>query len=386
MIYPIYIAFESEKKVDRLYELGKRFDRLLYMSIVVVIFSFLTCSLLITLSSQNLFALITSYKDIKQQIETKRIKIEFIEKQIAAINENVSDILDFRKRINKSEGDTESYKSRIENEFFSISKKTINESLIEIDLDEVSSINELNYFMYNLLKKEIEKLSMGYIVRDKIESALPEKNKIANYHDAMNWLDEKIKDESNSKIEIVNIESTLIIPFKIGDMASSVSLISIAKIASYVMPLFMVFWFGSLFVTRRIEMMNLIKIKDVSLIYPHIFNIFSVDTTKSQDFNLYLLGDEKIRKQVNFSIFLIKIIKGFLFISLALAMCGPLYYGEIVYLMNYNTTSLSLFVVLLFCMTINIIQVVGYVYLESISSNVIYRIKNGEVDGYELNF
>ncbi|MCB4449125.1 hypothetical protein LHK82_27490 [Escherichia coli] len=90
----------------------------------------------------------------------------------------------------------------------------------EIDLDEVSSINELKYFMYDVLKKEIEKSSVGYIVRDKIESALPEKDKIANYHDAMNWLDGKIKDESNSKIEIVNIESTLIIPFKIGDMAS----------------------------------------------------------------------------------------------------------------------------------------------------------------------
>ena len=78
-------------------------------------------------------------------------------------------------------------------------------------------------------------------------------------------------------------------------------------------------------------MMNLMKTKDISLIYPHILNIFSVDTTKSQDFNLYLLGDEKIRKQINASIFLIKAIKGFLFISLALAMCGPLYYGEFIY-------------------------------------------------------
>lgn len=372
--------------MDRLYELGKRFDRLLYMSIIVVIFSFLTCSLLITLSSQNLFALITSYKDIKQQIETKRIKIEFIEKQIAAINENVSDILDFRERMNKSEKDTVSYKSKIENEFFSIRKESINESLLEIGLNEVNSINELNYFMYDVLKKEIEKTSMGYIISDKIESALPEKNKITNYHDTMNWLDGKIKDESNSKIEIVNIESTLIIPFKIGDMASSVSLISIAKIASYTMPVFMVFWLGSLFVTRRIEMMNLMKIKDISLIYPHVFNIFSVDTTKSQDFNLYLLGDEKIRKQISNSIFLIKTIKGFLFVLLALAMCGPLYYGEIIYLMNYNITSLSLFIVSFFCMLINIIQVVGYVYFESISSNVIYRIKNGVVDRHELNF
>ena len=60
--------------MDRLYELGKRFDRLLYMSIIVVISSFLSCSLLITLSSQNLFALISSYKDIKHQIEIKKAK------------------------------------------------------------------------------------------------------------------------------------------------------------------------------------------------------------------------------------------------------------------------------------------------------------------------
>ena len=44
----------------------------------------------------------------------------------------------------------------------------INEGLREIDLDEVSSINELKYFMYDVLKKEIEKSSLGYIVMDKI--------------------------------------------------------------------------------------------------------------------------------------------------------------------------------------------------------------------------
>ncbi|HGU7146121.1 TPA: hypothetical protein ACG985_005111, partial [Escherichia coli] len=84
--------------------------------------------------------------------------------------------------------------------------------------------------------------------------------------------------------------------------------------------------------------------------------------------------------------FLIKAIKGFLFISLALAMCGPLYYGEFIYLVNYNTSSLPLFIVSFSCMLINIIQAVGYVYFESISSNVIYRIKNGVIDRYELNF
>ncbi len=43
---------------------------------------------------------------------------------------------------------------------------------------------------------------------------------------------------------------------------------------------------------------------------PHILNIFG-GYNKIQDFNLYLLGDEKIRKQINASIFLIKAIKGF---------------------------------------------------------------------------
>ncbi|EQN99571.1 hypothetical protein AC79_4901 [Escherichia coli 8-415-05_S4_C1] len=39
----------------------------------------------------------------------------------------------------------------------------INEGLREIDLDEVSSINELKYFMYDVLKKEIEKSSVAIL-------------------------------------------------------------------------------------------------------------------------------------------------------------------------------------------------------------------------------
>lgn len=35
--------------------------------------------------------------------------------------------------------------------------------LREIDLDEVSSINELKYFMYDVLKKEIEKSSVAIL-------------------------------------------------------------------------------------------------------------------------------------------------------------------------------------------------------------------------------
>lgn len=369
--------------MDRLYELGKRFDRLLYMSIIVVVSSFLTCSLLITLSSQNLFALINSYKDIKHQIEMNKSEIESIEKQISAINENVSYILGLQEGMEKVGIKAGKSKSTIENEYFSIRKDSINKSLAKLDLDEVKSTSELNDFMYNVLKKEIIKSSTGYVARNEIESGLPEKNKISNYHEAIDWLDKKIKDESNSKIEIVNIESTLTIPFKIGDMASSVSLIGIATIASYAMPVFMVIWLGSLFVTRRIEIMNLNKTKDISMVYPHIFNLFIVETTKSQDLNLYLLGDKKVKEQINSSISMIKVIKGFVFLSLAFAMCGPLYYGEFVYLTNYNSSSLSLFLVTMFCIIVNAIQIIGYVYFESISSNVIYGVKNGIVSEYE---
>ncbi|VCZ22985.1 hypothetical protein BANRA_02137 [Escherichia coli] len=35
-------------------------------------------------------------------------------------------------------------------------EKMINEGLREIDLDEVSSINELKYFMYDVLKKRLK--------------------------------------------------------------------------------------------------------------------------------------------------------------------------------------------------------------------------------------
>lgn len=319
----------------------------------------------------------------KTSNRNKKSEIDFIENQISAVNENVSEILDLHKRIEKIGVKTGKSKATIENDFFSIRKDSINESLVKIGLDEVKSINELNNFMYKLLEKEIVKSSMGYVARSEIESGLPEEGKILNYHDAMDWLDRKIKDKSNSKIEVVNIESTLTIPFKIGDMASSVSLIGIATIASYAMPVFMVIWLGSLFVTRRIEIMNLHKTKDISMVYPHIFNLFVVETTKSQDLNLYLLGVEKAKGQLNSSISLIKLIKGFVFLSLALAMCGPLYYAEFIYLTNYNISSLALFLVSLFCIIINAIQITGFVYFESISSNVIYRVKNGVVSEHE---
>jgi hypothetical protein len=57
-------------------------------------------------------------------------------------------------------------------------------------------------------------------------------------------------------------------------------------------------------------MMNLMKTKDISLIYPHIFNI-SLWTQQNLKILIYLLGDEKIRKQIKSSISLIKATKVF---------------------------------------------------------------------------
>ena len=90
-----------------------------YMSIVVVIFGF-TCSLWVIEAAKPICNnLIQRYKPTNWN---KKKKNKFIETQISAVNESVSDILDFRKRINKSEMDTVRYKSEIENEFFHVEK------------------------------------------------------------------------------------------------------------------------------------------------------------------------------------------------------------------------------------------------------------------------
>jgi len=109
--------------VERLYELGKRFERLLYMSIVVIIVNLLTSSLLITLSSQNSFILLSSYKNIKQQIENKRDEIESLTRDIKAVNENISYILKLHEESAKlGIVITGEDKAKVENDYFSIRK------------------------------------------------------------------------------------------------------------------------------------------------------------------------------------------------------------------------------------------------------------------------
>jgi len=372
--------------VERLYELGKRFERLLYMSIVVIIVNLLTSSLLITLSSQNSFILLSSYKNIKQQIENKRDEIESLTRDIKAVNENISYILKLHEESAKlGIVITGEDKAKVENDYFSIRKKSINETREILGLSAISSINDASDFIYKLLESEINKSSIRYLIKMDILSELPEKKELVDYSDMIFWLDKKIKSESEAKIEIVNIESTLNIPFKIGDMTSSVSLLSIAAITSHVMPIFMVIWLGSLIITRRFEIINLIKTKDISMAYPHVFNLFNVETTKSDTLERYLLGDKDAKKQMTDAVGVMNFVKAISFIFFALAMCAPLYYGESIYSFSNSSSSTLQFMIFFICLLINIVQIMYFVYSEWISSNIVYRIRNGVVSEYTID-
>lgn len=58
----------------------------------------------------------------KTSNRNKKSEIDFIENQISAVNENVSEILDLHKRIEKAGVKTGKNKATIENDFFPLEK------------------------------------------------------------------------------------------------------------------------------------------------------------------------------------------------------------------------------------------------------------------------
>lgn len=78
----------------------------------------------------------------------------------------------------------------------------------------------------------------------------------------------------NIKIRIFDVEAPMQFPFSLGEMKSNISLYNVQKMGMAIYPVFLVFWLGSLCMTRNREIYFLLKTKMVPYTYPHILNIF----------------------------------------------------------------------------------------------------------------
>ena len=374
--------------MERLYDIGKRFERLLYISIIVMVSSFLLKSLFIALSTQSSLEQLAAYKNLEVQLVNKEKKINSLSMDIDSVNNSVYFMLDFYKKMNRlvAKGNNSSDKSKgdLENEYFKIYKESINSLRRDIGLDNANNINDTKYFIYDLFRKELSDLDLDFNTNQIIESSIPEKDKILKYNDIIKWIDSKIDEGNNHKIQIMNIESTLNIPFKIGDMTSGISLISIANTASYIMPFFMVIWIGSLSMTRSFEIINLMKVKDISMAYPHIFNIYPVDKEDKNSLDIYVLGDDKKRKVINITNNIFKIVKSTIIIFITLIILIPFYYGDYFYILNNQGSSVIQLIILSFCISVNLVQISVMLNNEWSSSDTIYGIYNGLVHEYKV--
>jgi len=350
--------------------------------------SFLLKSLFIALSTQSSLEQLAAYKNLEVQLVNKEKKINSLSMDIDSVNNSVYFMLDFYKKMNRlvAKGNNSSDKSKgdLENEYFKIYKESINSLRRDIGLDNANNINDTKYFIYDLFRKELSDLDLDFNTNQIIESSIPEKDKILKYNDIIKWIDSKIDEGNNHKIQIMNIESTLNIPFKIGDMTSGISLISIANTASYIMPFFMVIWIGSLSMTRSFEIINLMKVKDISMAYPHIFNIYPVDKEDKNSLDIYVLGDDKKRKVINITNNIFKIVKSTIIIFITLIILIPFYYGDYFYILNNQGSSVIQLIILSFCISVNLVQISVMLNNEWSSSDTIYGIYNGLVHEYKV--
>lgn len=366
--------------MDRLYELGKRFERLLYSSILVIIASYITYSLLNSLITYESLDLLNAYKTVKQSIEQKKQNIHELNKTMDIVIKRINVI----NRINPEQKTTsgaikdKAESSPLETRMFNIYKDIINKERRDLGLHEVNSIYEAEDYMRDIVKNVINEQGFKVDTRQKLKQNILDSDRWLNYNDAITWINKAESELSKNKIEIANIETQITIPFTIGDMKSNIPLMRIATTAVFIMPVFMVIWLGSISVTREFEINTIKKTKDLTLAYPHIFNLFYVDDGKTDTLQRALLGDEKAQAGITVALRVFSIIKIAMYLSLFFLMCAPLYIGIFRYVTeSYYQNSVN--TLMSVCSAINLFQAFKFIQLEWQVSDRIYAIKNNAI-------
>jgi len=280
--------------MDKIFEIGKRFERLLYSTVIITILSFL-------------FYFLSSAISIDKSNSKKIMLSEFIE----SISMNRPN-LDKAKKIElayekyKLEEDKKSKQQKDkEYEENILQLKEINKNRVKLGLPErkiEDGISEKKNTHEGLYLDEIKKTRklLGLEPRDGIDGAkriyidaytkivykylihdadlmtiFSENNK-APIEDVIELAKSTLNETESGSVKILDIDTPILVPFSFGDMKSKISLYRIESVCLIFMPALLVIWLGSIAVTRSRELELIKKTSDITLTYPHIINIFQV--------------------------------------------------------------------------------------------------------------
>lgn len=397
--------------MDKAYELGQRLERLLYMSVLVIIFSFIVLSLSKSLAISKSVNKTANYQSIIQsllqnetginevrniestyqdyiKVEEKR-KADF-DKQSQESQENRKRNLIVENRVRKSlslppiELKKEQYQS-IPFPQYNSNLKKINEVRVGVLLPQVQKIdetansykdiiiaiinNETNFKQQDVKKIKSVLESNGYDLKKTIE-----------------YLSSEIEKEKGRNIKILDIDTPVDFPVSIGSMKLNIPMTNIEGWALKSVPIFLVIWIGSIFITRSFEITQLIESKKIMSFYPHILNLFNIKSkNQSNDKDADVIrralrgSDEDIKQlrgeSVSFGFFRVLIL-----LVMLLSMTIPSYLGFYIYLESDSSAGLiTYFTSIIIPAIINIIQILSCVRFEVIASKKTFII-DGETN------
>jgi len=386
--------------MDKIFEIGKRFERLLYSTVIITILSFL-------------FYFLSSAISIDKSNSKKIMLSQFIE----SLSENRA-ALDTAKKIElsydkyKSEEDKKSKQQKDkENKETELKLKEINKNRVKLGLAEriiEDEIKEKKQNIEGLNLEEIKKTrkSLGLEPRDSIEGGKRiytdaytnilyakllhdtellntfTENKKSPIEDTIKLATLMLHETESGSVKILDVDTPILVPFSFGDMKSKISLYRIESVFLIFMPALLVIWLGSIAVTRSRELDYITKNANITVTYPHIMNIFyfldgdKVNNKKeSNNFHKIILPDEKhVKKQRSEASFLFYI-RACVLMFLSASITIPFYLGvmKVSWSLNLGTA-----VYIIICASINIIQVIQMLILESKLKNKIFILYGGK--------
>lgn len=400
--------------MEKLYDTGKRVERIIYSSVFVIIVSFAFYSLSVSILKDSNKLNLDTYQSLVDELNLDYPYYKQAENLRGALRAYVArkNQEDFSKVKSKPLLDAEDIKLQEENDVRSSlglpvfsSKETlrINNNYAILEVENEKNLKQANFIRKRFGLPETVSERLALKTYDEMKSKLLQRfifvdqaasiefsNTILNSGDFDNLfsaLKRKLGELSQNKIKVLNIEAPLQFPLSLGEMKSNISLYNVSRMGMTVYPVFLIFWIGSLCMTRSREIFFLIQCGKVMRSYPHVLNLFSVltsdfkgKTKKRNRHALFVLGDKKtilLETSLAFSKFGVRIFIG---ISLLVLITFPAYFGFVsLYFSGIMKAEAMQISIILICGAINIFQLLIFVFNEFKLAGVVF------ITGGDLN-
>lgn len=397
--------------MEKTYELGQRLERLLYTSVIVIIFSFIILSLSKSLAVSKTINKSISYENIITSLQKHEDGIDGV-KKIESEYANYKNAEHKRKKdFEDKAAEEQRYKDRdIRNENMvreKLSLPPIIKSKVEfketpyVNSDaQLAAINSLRREVALPNIKSLEESDQGdrdiilQIIRKELNYDAVDTKQLTDYlkrndYDfgkLVSFLKEEVSKSKTENIKILDIDTPVDFPLSIGSMKLNIPMSNIENWALKTVPIFLVIWIGAIFITRSFEVTQLLESKKVMSFYPHILNFFNIKSKNqsSQSVKNTILGamgglPKEIKTLQSESIFL-AFFRVIILVVMLASMTIPVYFGFFVYLRSDDNIGFVTYLTsIIIPALINLIQILSCVRFEVMISKKTFII-DGETN------